>query len=94
MERRVRWYVLLAAVGSVLIACATLLQYIHAHRTGQPAGYVPLALGALAAGLLVAMCSRLAARRSTAIVIALIGVLASLAFAAILVVTLIWGFIS
>lgn len=94
MERRARWYVLLAAVGSIAIACATLLQYIHAHRTGQPAGYLPLALGALAAGLLVAMCSRLAAPRSTAIVIAVIGVVASLAFAAILVVTLIWGFVS
>ena len=92
MERRARWYVLLAAVGSVLIACATLLQHIHAHRTGQPAGYMPLALGALAAGLLVAMCSRLAAPRSTATFTAIIGTLACVAFAAILVATLISGF--
>lgn len=92
MERRARWYVLLAALGSVLITCATLLQYIHAHRTGQPAGYLPLALGALAAGLLVAMCSRLAAPKSTAIVIAIIGTLATVTFATILVVTLIWSF--
>lgn len=51
-----------------------------------------MALGAMAAGLLVAMFSRLAAPRSKAIVIAAIGVLASLSFVAILVTTLIWGF--
>jgi hypothetical protein len=92
MERRARWYVLLAAIGSVLIACATLLQYIHAHRAGQPGGYLPLALGALADGLLVAMCGRLTAPRSTAIAIAVVGIVASVTFAAVLVVTLIWGF--
>ncbi|GAB3376889.1 hypothetical protein GCM10027431_32150 [Lysobacter rhizosphaerae] len=92
MERRARWYVLLAAAGSVLIACATLLQYIRAHLTGQPAGYLPLALGATAAGLLVAMFSRLAAPKSTTLVIIAIGMLASATFAVILVVTLIWGF--
>ena len=92
MERRARWYVPLAAIGSVIIACATLLQYIYAHRTGEPAGYLPLTLGSIATGLLVAMFSRLAAPRSTAHVIAVIGLVASVTFAAILMVTLIWGF--
>jgi len=92
MERRARLYVILAAIGSVLIACATLLQYISAHRTGVPGGYLPIVLGSLATGLLVAMFSRLAAPKSTATVLAVIGLLASAAFAAILVVTLIWGF--
>lgn len=91
MERRARWYVLLAAIGSVVITCATLLHYINAFRTGEPAGYLPLALGALATGLLVAMFSRLAAPRSTSMFSVIIGGLATVTCAAILLVTLIWG---
>jgi hypothetical protein len=94
MERSAPWLVLLTAIGSILATATTLLQYIQAHRIGQPGGYLPMIFGALAIGLLVAVCGYFAkpqaVRSGSAAVLQ--GVLASMASLSILFVTLIWGF--
>ena len=94
MERSASWPVSLAAIGSTLATVATLLQYIQAHRAGQPSGYLPILFGALAVGLLVTGCSYFAKPRAarSGLAAALLGVLASTIFIGVLFVTLIWGF--
>jgi len=94
MEKSASWLIAIAAIGSVLAAAATLLHYIQSHRVGQPGGYLALALGTITVGVLVAGCSHFAKPEATrsAPTSGLQGAFASLAFVAIVFVTLIWGF--
>ena len=94
MEKSSAWLFALAVTGSVFATAATLLQYVQANRAGQPGGYLPILSGALIVGLLVALIGYFATLKGarSALTASLLGVFASVAFTAILVVTLIWGF--
>ena len=94
MERSASWPIPLAVIGSVLATAVTLFQYIQAHRAGQAGGYLPIVIGALVVGLLVAGCGYFAKQEAarSALASGLLGALASAAFIAILFVTLIGAF--
>lgn len=94
MEKSASWLVLVASIGSILATSATLLQYIQAHREAQPGGYLPIILGAVFVGLLVAGCNYFAKLQNqrSGFTAVLLGVLASIVFIGILFVTLIWSF--
>ena len=94
MGKSASWLIVIAAIGSVVAAVATLLHYIQSHHAGQPGGYLALTLGAITVGVLVAGCSYFANPETARSVptSGLQGGLALLAFLVIVFVTLIWGF--
>ncbi len=89
-----RWPVPIASLSSAAILAITLLHYIQAHRLGVPGGYAPTLLGATASGAIAGACSYFVVPPSqrSGISASLIGAAVALAFACLLVVTLVSGF--
>jgi|APMI01.1.fsa_nt_gi drug/metabolite transporter (DMT)-like permease len=91
MERTSQWSEPLAVVGSIFITSVTFWQYAQAHRAAHPGGYLPLAIGALLIGLLVAACNYFNGSRRAYSAIAS-GVVSAVVFIAVLLATLILCF--
>ena len=94
MERTLQWPVPLAAIGTIIVTAATFWRYALDHHEGLPGGYLPIAIGTLLVGLLVALCSYFARptplRRAFPAIAS--GVVASIAFMIVLLATLIASF--